>query len=167
MQAIQQFKQIELIDPLGQLPSLTIIPAAPDGYSRAPVARRKSTGRITVGQTKFGGPIHAPYYNWVISADLVREEQVMLFEAIAARQNDRYGVPQAQSGHLVLVDKFRKVPPVADNRYTLVPDTQETTPYGLTTGFAAFKVILNLDTEYLKEQTSCRYRLNFSAEEVS
>jgi hypothetical protein len=170
------FKRITLIDPYEEIPTMTVLPS-PDGYARAHVNRRKAEGRTPHGTTIYKGNVGDSYFNWVVSADAIQlqdgtirwmeEDDALLFEALARRQNDRYAVPQSKGGHWLLVDEYRLVPPVVpdSDRFDIVSGSK--TLHGLKTGFAAFKVILTLDTEYLKDVTSCKVRLNFSAEEVS
>lgn len=163
------FKNIQIKDPLNILPNLIFYPDD-GGYNRAIVNRRGSNGRTPYGTTKLSGNYGDQYYTWAISAKIISQEELDVFEDYLRFQNDRLLPDSGATKYYFLEDRFRKVPSaiVGSSKYTLI-DGIESPSYGsnLQRGYAKHKVILSVENEYVKTLTGCKYSLTFSIEEVN
>jgi hypothetical protein len=154
-------KQIRLAHP-SVVDSLVIhsFPDPNDGYKSSLSGWRKADGRSLTGALKVQGAGYAPPPTWQISAN-VTPTMVNIFTAILRAQ-------KYTSIPVSLVDMFEKIEYIAGqmDEPAWISGYPETGPRGLPTGFAAYNVVLDVDTSYKTSRSNNRFLLQFSALQV-
>lgn len=133
---------IELQAPGSPFDPVTLLEFGADGYQTSVVNQIKGEGRTAGNVTKIEGlPVEYSYRTWALTVRVDPTRAAIIQSMIRWQQRQ---LSAKVDNPIVLIDRFVPVPfDTIHEGYTLVPDSIET-EFGMTRGFAAYNVILNL-----------------------